>query len=82
MYSETDQDTRLVWLDRACSRIINESRIEVPVSIALEEEADEFRDEVVVACLVLEHKLRMSEKARAVSTGTNLAWQGSGGYIM
>lgn len=75
-------NTPLAWLDRSRTNEINGQTVTTPTVLALQEEADGFRDEVLVAALILEHRRRMSDKANEVIQGTHLAWQGSGGFVV
>ena len=56
-------DSPLVWFDRSHSRI-NDDRTTRPLpSISVREEAEGILDSVVLACVVLDHRLRMARKA-------------------
>ena len=76
-----DLTNTVAWVDRARTRAVNGRMITSPTALALQEVAEEFQDEIVVAVLELGHRLRMLERAEEVRQGSGLAWMGSGGYV-
>ena len=74
MFSSTSQVLPLAWLDRAASQTLNGRYVRTRLTLTIGEDAEHLMDHIVVACIVLEHELRMSDKRRDATIA------GVGGY--
>ncbi|EKM56133.1 uncharacterized protein PHACADRAFT_257211 [Phanerochaete carnosa HHB-10118-sp] len=67
----------IAWLDRArVKQPVNGQHIWLPPMISMHEDAEEMADEIVLAVVILEHRLRMADKARATQIASV-----SGGHL-
>lgn len=62
MHTQDNQEKAIAWFQRLQRREVEGQAEVIPAFLAIENEALDCRDEVVVACLILEHRIRMSEK--------------------
>ncbi|GJE88151.1 hypothetical protein PsYK624_042340 [Phanerochaete sordida] len=56
--------TPIAWLDRSREEPVDGRYVSLLPSISLSEVAEELMDEIVLAVVILEHRLRMTDKAR------------------
>lgn len=66
MYDDEEPEHPFAWVDRKCYWLINGQTSPLPPSIFIDHEVEDIMDEIVFAVILLEHRLRMSEKSRAV----------------
>jgi len=78
MFAENEPGTPLAWFHRSRCRLVNEQDVCDPAVLAVKNEVEglEF---VLVACLILEHKIRLRVRTSGITMGAEPMWRGSSG---
>lgn len=66
MYANDDSSEPLSWFQKSSRRLSDGREDVMPAFLTITNEVQHLRDTLVIACLVLEHRIRMSAKSASI----------------